>query len=553
MLELGAGAAGLITAHVLLQDGFKVQLITRDSSPGGVWARERIYPGLSINNVYGEYRFSPCPMSSPSEAAETGGRLTGDDMCTYMETFAAKFLAGKIKFNTEILGVRKSTGSWLVTVEDIPSGVQEVLVFSHIVLCTGGCSNPSIPEYLSPPTAKSQGFCGVVFHSSKLHDHLDEVLNTKPIDSDRNQKDASIVVIGGGKSAQDVSAYLANAGRKVTVVFETADAFLAYKKPLPDFIRKSRFLAIFSPHIELKTHLERFLHTTWLGSKIVHFVWKKIIATSLDVYSLPADSPLRHAHSAFWGIRTNDDGCYRPNGFHGLVQSGKIKLVAPARATGFGDDGKSVVLKDGQVLPADAVILATGFKSSWTNLFDSQTAVELGIGRHAPFNDVHIWDYTSLTDPPMSHPNSEQWSSSIYRGLVPANNINKRDFAINGAVFTTNNGYTFEVSAHWISSYFLGDRMRLPSTAEEALASAERNSAWMRKRFPTMLPWVNESYSSNLAFWTWPQLVDELLEDMYLPSMRSGGNWLTWPFKVIDIDEIVNLGQERRLKRSLYL
>ncbi|KAH0584375.1 hypothetical protein H2248_009914 [Termitomyces sp. 'cryptogamus'] len=567
---LGAGAAGLITAHVLLQDGFKVRLITRDSSPGGVWARERIYPGLSINNVYGEYRFSPCPMSPPSEAAETGGRLTGDDMCAYMETFAAKFLAGKIKFNTEILCVRRSTGSWLVTVEDIPSGIQEVLVFSHIVLCTGGCSKPSIPEYLSSQTAKSEGFRGLVFHSSKFHDHLDEVLNTKPIDSDGNQKDASIVVIGGGKSAQDVSAYLANAGRKVTVVFETADAFLAYKYPLPDFIRKSRFLAICSPHIELKTYLERFLHTTWLGSKIVHFVWKKIIATSLDVYSLPADSPLRHAHSAFWGIRTNDDGCYRPNGFHGLVQSGKIKLVAPARATGFGDDGKSVVLKDGQVLPADAVILATGFKSSWTNLFDSQTAVELGIGRHAPFNDVHIWDYTSLTDPPVSHPNSEQWSSSIYRGLVPANNINKRDFAINGAVvghdylpfipsslssiqFTTNNGYTFEVSAHWISSYFLGDRMRLPSTAEEALASAERNSAWMRKRFPTMLPWVNESYSSNLAFWTWPQLVDELLEDMYLPSMRSGGNWLTWPFKVIDIDEIVNLGQERRLKRSLYL
>ncbi|KAG5647169.1 hypothetical protein DXG03_001124 [Asterophora parasitica] len=108
--------------------------------------------------------------------------------------------------------------------------------------------------------------------------------------------------------------------------------------------------------------------------------------------------------------------------------------------------------------------------------------------------------------------------------------------------------------------------MRLPSSTEEALASAERNSAWMRKRFPDMLLWVNESYSSGLAFWTyvtqficfepgtdllasWPQLVDELLEDMYLPSMRSGGNWLTWPFKVVDLKEIVNVGEERRLRR----
>lgn len=111
--------------------------------------------------------------------------------------------------------------------------------------------------------------------------------------------------------------------------------------------------------------------------------------------------------------------------------------------------------------------------------------------------------------------------------------------------------------------------MRLPSSIETALAHTERNSAWLRKRFPDMLLWTNESYSSNLAFWTyvaellrayythlllspsfsWPQAVDELLEDMYLPSMRSGGNWLTWPFKVIDLKEIVNLGEERRLKR----
>ena len=46
---IGAGAAGLITAHVLLQDGFNVQVITRDMSVGGVWAKQRVYPGLAIN------------------------------------------------------------------------------------------------------------------------------------------------------------------------------------------------------------------------------------------------------------------------------------------------------------------------------------------------------------------------------------------------------------------------------------------------------------------------------------------------------------------------
>ncbi len=46
---IGSGAAGLITAHTLLNDNFDVQILTRDSSPGGVWSAEKIYPGLRIN------------------------------------------------------------------------------------------------------------------------------------------------------------------------------------------------------------------------------------------------------------------------------------------------------------------------------------------------------------------------------------------------------------------------------------------------------------------------------------------------------------------------
>ena len=47
---IGAGAAGLITGYTLLHDGFQnVQLLTRDKSAGGVWAKERVYPGVSIN------------------------------------------------------------------------------------------------------------------------------------------------------------------------------------------------------------------------------------------------------------------------------------------------------------------------------------------------------------------------------------------------------------------------------------------------------------------------------------------------------------------------
>ncbi|KAF9228314.1 FAD/NAD(P)-binding domain-containing protein [Gyrodon lividus] len=548
---IGAGAAGLITGYTLLQDGFEdVQLLTRDKSPGGVWAKGRVYPGVSINNVHGEFRFSPLAMPPPTLQEKTGNRLSGEDMRAYMEKFAGTLLPGRIRFETEIMDIRrgKDGSGWDVEVQDLNSDTKQVLSYDRIVLCTGGCSQPLIPESLSAKSAVQAGFRGPVAHSSEFASHVDQILSDAKLNPDY-----SVVIVGGGKSAQDISSYLARQCVQVTVVFEKADAILAYPIQLPDCVRKSRCLGIFSPHIELRTRLERFLHSTWLGNKITHGFWNFLTWSSFEVLKVPKDSPLRNAHSLFWGIRTNDEGTGRKDGFHALVNEGKIKLAAPTRVEKYGGDGESLILRNEETLKANAVILATGFASSWAGIFTEKTIEELGIGRHPPTKDVdeNAWKhYTTLSSPPPAHPQKDQWASSIYRGLVPAKNINKRDFAINGAVFTTNNGYGFEVTSHWISSYFLGDKMRLPTTVEAALAETDRNAAWMRKRFPDMLLWINESYSSGLAFWSWPQAIDELLEDMELPTLRTGGNWLTWPFRVISPNEIATLGEERRAKRE---
>ncbi|PBK93154.1 FAD/NAD(P)-binding domain-containing protein [Armillaria gallica] len=548
---IGSGAAGLITAHTLIQDGFSdVQIITRDRTPGGVWSEERVYPGLTLNNVHGEFKFSSMPMPAPS--SKNGSQLGGEDMRQYMQKFRDEFLEGKIKYETNVLNIERTKEPdpvWNVTVSNVRGGDREILTFSRIVLCTGGCSTPKTPPYLSQEAANKAGFQGLVVHSIDFGARLDEILAAAP----PGGTGASVVVVGGGKSAQDISAHLANEGRYryVTAVFETADAFLGTVKPLPDFVRKSRLLAILSPHIELRTRLERFLHRTWIGSKIVHAIWNFLQQDSYTAFDVPANSPLRRAHSPFWSVRLNDEGVKRDDSFFSLVNRRKISLVAPAQVTGYDLDGRSLTLSNGTSIRADVVILATGYKSSWENIFDDRTQVELGIQRHAP--DQHVedeWDYASLANSPSAHPENEQWASSIYRGIVPAKNVLRRDFAINGASFTTNNGYSFEVMSHWISSYFLNDAMRLPSSPEEALKHADRNAKWMRKRYPDQLLWLNESYSSHVCFLAWPQYIDELLEDMGLRSMRSGGNWLTWAFKVIDVQEIATLKEERDAQRN---
>jgi hypothetical protein len=73
------------------------------------------------------------------------------------------------------------------------------------------------------------------------------------------------------------------------------------------------------------------------------------------------------------------------------------------------------------------------------NVVAEHTAEQLGISRHSPgplpvSKYLHAENYYSLKNPPPSRPASEQWASSIYNGIVPAKNIARRDFAINGAV-----------------------------------------------------------------------------------------------------------------------
>ena len=86
----------------------------------------------------------------------------------------------------------------------------------------------------------------------------------------------------------------------------------------------------------------------------------------------PGDSPLRNTRSPFWGVHINDEGTGRKDGFHALLSQGQISLVTPNRAQGYGSDGKSIMLRDGRALKANAVILATGFSSSWTGIFTGE-------------------------------------------------------------------------------------------------------------------------------------------------------------------------------------
>ncbi len=55
---IGAGPSGLITAKVLLDDGFDVILFERQRELGGVWSAETAYADLHSQQPGGTFEFS---------------------------------------------------------------------------------------------------------------------------------------------------------------------------------------------------------------------------------------------------------------------------------------------------------------------------------------------------------------------------------------------------------------------------------------------------------------------------------------------------------------
>ena len=107
-----------------------------------------LFDVFAICSVHGEFRFSPLTMPPPMFTEKTGDRLCGEDITAYMENFAGTFLAGKIRFETEVLDIRRGRdgAGWEVEVLDLRTGNKDVLNYARIVLCTGvRASEPTVP------------------------------------------------------------------------------------------------------------------------------------------------------------------------------------------------------------------------------------------------------------------------------------------------------------------------------------------------------------------------------------------------------------------------
>lgn len=108
VVVIGGGVAGLVSAKVLMQDGFDVTVFEKAPTPGGVWCESRAYPGLRTNNPRETYAFSD--FAYPEGTAEFP---TAAEVRRYLDAYARHFgLTPHIRCMTEVTSVE--------TLEDAP-------------------------------------------------------------------------------------------------------------------------------------------------------------------------------------------------------------------------------------------------------------------------------------------------------------------------------------------------------------------------------------------------------------------------------------------------
>ena len=198
---IGAGIAGLVTAKVLLSNGFEVVVFDKEPALGGVWTASRTYPGLRANNAKENYCFSD--YSYPDSA---NGYPYAHEVRNYLESYADHFdLRACIRFNCEVTHLTTSGANakpgFELTIDAGGQDATETLHFPFVVVCNGPFSTTNIPEFEG-----MSSFSGRIRHSSQC-------IDAEVADAER------VITVGGGKSALDCAASDALKVKISTLVF----------------------------------------------------------------------------------------------------------------------------------------------------------------------------------------------------------------------------------------------------------------------------------------------------------------------------------------------
>lgn len=88
-----AGLQGLVAAKTYLacEPNVELGILDSNTSVGGVWSKENIYPGLHSNNLLGTYEYTDFPMRDAGLDLVEGEHIRAEKVNDYFRQYAETF------------------------------------------------------------------------------------------------------------------------------------------------------------------------------------------------------------------------------------------------------------------------------------------------------------------------------------------------------------------------------------------------------------------------------------------------------------------------------
>ncbi|KAI0403159.1 hypothetical protein F4802DRAFT_608202 [Xylaria palmicola] len=582
---VGAGWYGLAAAcqfHVTQPD-LSLAIYDSQSSLGGTWADERLYPGLKSNNLLGTYEYPGFPMSSDEFDVKPGEHVPGQTINAYLKAYAKRNqLSDLIHLNTKVLFAEHqdtNSGGWVLTLTTLDPSVTGKVFAKRLILATGLTSEAFLPRFDG-----QEIFGGRIFHGKHFQQNSDTLKTAE-----------AVTIFGATKFAWDAAYAYATAGVRVNWVIRSSGhgpCWMAppYVTPLKKWIEKlanTRLLTWFSPCIwgsaDGYFRIRNFYHGTAIGRFIVDTFWKILggdVITLNKYDSHPDTAKLKPWTEAMFTGASFSILNYEKDIME-LVKSdlvnvyiGEIDHLSPGK----------VHLADGTEFKSDVLLANTGWKhvppikflpegiekelgiphslesdTAPDDLANQQDLIKRAdreiLDRFPRLKHQPVWNsnYKPLTEQKGVDSNDEVTPYTpltpytLYRFIVPpsARFLHTRDIAFAGMISNFSNTIAAHIGGLWTSAYFQGKLTIDPAAVvddEAALSKLQYetllHNRWGKWRYPT--DWGHKAPS--FIFDAVPYF-DLLQRDLGLDPHRKKG-WfaeMTDPYGPADYEDIVDV------------
>lgn len=334
VLVVGGGQAGLSIAARLTQWNVDTLVVDRGDRIGDNW-RNR-YHALTLHNQVhvNHLPYMPFPPTWPKY-------LPKDKVAGWFEAYAESM---EINFWTsaEFVGgsYDKRDGKWSVALKQA-DGENRKMHPRHVVMATGVSGIPSLPDI---PSLKDFG--GKIIHSSEYNNGSDWT-------------DSNVIVIGTGTSGHDVAQDLYSNGANVTLVQRSPTTIVNVEPSAqlpyalydegPD-LDDCDFLVSATPfQLMKKSHQMMTAQAKSLDQKLLDRLTRVGFMIDLEDETGWQFKYLQRGGGYYFNVGCSD-----------LIADGKVGLVQYSNIDSFVTNGTR--MRNGDTLPADLIVLATGFK-----------------------------------------------------------------------------------------------------------------------------------------------------------------------------------------------